>query len=92
MDERFEMFFNDVDICKRIIDGGQRICLITSAVVVHKHGESINKDKVRMIKAWNNDCLEYFKKYHPSALLLLWLRINLKISEIFRILYFKIKK
>ena len=91
MDERFEMFFNDVDLCKKIIDNGKKIRFLTSAKVVHAHGASVYKDRVRMIKIWNDDIMEYFKKYHNNALLLLWLKINLKISEIIRILYYKIK-
>ncbi|HEY3251134.1 MAG TPA: glycosyltransferase [Ignavibacteria bacterium] len=89
MDNHFEMFFNDVDICKRIIDNGKKIRFIKSAIVTHKHGESINKDKIRMIKTWNRDCIQYFKKYHPNPFLLLWLGINLKISEIIRIFIYK---
>jgi len=92
MDERFAMFFNDVDLCKRIIDNGKKIRLIISATAVHKHGESVQKDRIRMIKIWNKDCYEYFEKYYPNPLLLLWLGINLKISEIIRIFVYKIKK
>jgi GT2 family glycosyltransferase len=92
MDERFEMFFNDVDLCKKIIDDGYKIRLLTAATVVHKHGASVQKDRVRMIKTWNRDCIKYFEKYHSNALGLLWLKINLKISELIRILYFKLFK
>lgn len=90
MDERFEMFFNDVDVCKRIIDNGRKIRLVTSARVTHKHGDSVNKDRIRMIKTWNRDCMEYFRKYYSNSFLLLWLRISLKISELFRILFYRI--
>lgn len=92
MDERFEMFFNDVDLCKKIIDKGYKIRLQTESKVVHEHGVSIHKDRIRMIKIWNRDCVKYFEKHHNSALLLLWLKINLKISEILRILYYKLFK
>jgi GT2 family glycosyltransferase len=87
MDERFYMFFNDVDICKRIINNDKKIRLITSASVIHKHGESINKDKIKMIKTWNRDCAEYFKKYHPNPFLITLLKFNLKLSEMLRILF-----
>jgi GT2 family glycosyltransferase len=90
MDERFEMFFNDVDICKSIIDSCKKIRFIKSALAVHKHGDSIYKDRIRMIKVWNRDCVQYFKKYYPNPFLLLWLKINLKITEWIRILIFKI--
>lgn len=89
MDERFEMFYNDVDLCKRIVDSGKKIRFIKEAEVNHKKGASIYKDRVKMIKVWNKDCYVYFKKYHKNFLMLLWLKISLKISEILRILYFK---
>jgi GT2 family glycosyltransferase len=90
MDERFEMFFNDVDLCKRVIDGRQKIRLITAAKASHVKGESIYKARERMIRAWNRDCYEYFKKYYPNPVLLLWLRINLSITGTIRILLHKI--
>jgi GT2 family glycosyltransferase len=90
MDERFEMFFNDVDLSKKIIDKGYKIRLITEAKIIHEHGVSIHKDRIRMIKIWNRDCVKYFEKHHNNTLGLLWLKINLKISEILRILYYKL--
>lgn len=92
MDEVFEMFFNDVDLCKKIIDKDSKIRFLSSAKLVHGHGVSIKKDRIRMIKIWNKDCIKYFKKYHNNPILLLWLKINLKLSEILRILYYKIFK
>src|SRR5260221_2048698 len=90
MDERFEMFFNDTDLCKRIIGAGKKIRLLTKTKVVHEHGTSINKDRVKMIKTWDRDCIRYFEKFHRNFIMLLWLKINLKFSEIIRILYYKI--
>ena len=90
MDERFEMFFNDVDLCKRVIDSGQKIRLITAAKASHVKGESIYKARERMIRTWNKDCYKYFGKYYPNPVLLLWLRINLSLTGIIRILIHKI--
>jgi GT2 family glycosyltransferase len=90
MDDRFIMFFSDVDLCRNIIDHGQKIRFLPSAVVLHRKGTSIYKDRIRNIRTWRKDCIQYFKKYHYNPLFLIWLRISLKISEIFRILYYKI--
>jgi len=92
MDERFTMFFNDVDLCKRIIETGNKIKFLTGANVIHKKGSSVYKDRIKMIKVWDEDCLEYFKKHHRNTFLLFWLNINLKISEIIRILFYKLLK
>jgi GT2 family glycosyltransferase len=90
MDEQFTMFFNDVDLCKRIIDAGLKIRFIKDSEIMHKKGTSVHKARIKMIKEWNKDCLKYFKKHHPNPLMILWLKINLKISEIIRILFYKI--
>jgi GT2 family glycosyltransferase len=90
MDERFSMFFNDVDLCKRIYDAGFKIRLLPSSIVTHEHGSSIKKDRARMIKVWNEDCAKYFEKHFGKGLSLIWLKINLKLSGIIRI--FLIKK
>lgn len=92
MDDRFEMFFSDVDLCKRIIDADSKIRYIAEAEAVHKKGASVYQDRVKMIRIWNKDCLKYFEKHHNNAFLLLWLRISLKVSEIIRIFVYKVKK
>lgn len=92
MDERFTMFFNDVDLCKRITDSGKKIRFLSDVKGIHKKGSSVFKDRVKMIKVWDKDCIKYFEKHHKNALLLLWLNISLKISEIIRILYYKLSK
>lgn len=89
MDERYKMFFNDVDLCKSIYDSGFKIRLIPGAVVIHKHGASIKKDRANMIRIWNEDCARYFEKHFGSSLLLLWLKLNLKITGFIRSLLAK---
>ena len=92
MDERYFMFFNDVDICKRTVDSGCKIRFLKEAQAIHKKGTSIYKDIINMIRVWNKDCIKYFEKNHNNAILLMWLRLNLKISELLRILYYKAAK
>jgi GT2 family glycosyltransferase len=90
MDERFSMFFNDVDLCRKVYDSGFKIRLLPFSIVTHEHGASIKKDRARMIRVWNEDCAEYFEKHFGKGLLLIWLKINLKISGMIRV--FLIKK
>jgi GT2 family glycosyltransferase len=89
MDERFFMFFNDVDLCRRIIEDGGKIRFLKDAQAIHMKGTSIYKNMIKMIRAWNQDCIKYFEKYYTNVILLIWLRLSLKISEILRILYYK---
>ena len=84
MDERFEMFFNDVDLCRQIIDSNSKIRFLKDTKIIHVKGESIYKDRKRMINVWNRDCIKYFEKYHNNALLLLWLKISLSLTKLFR--------
>jgi GT2 family glycosyltransferase len=91
-DERFIMFFNDVDLCKKIYDKGYEIIFYPKAKIVHKKGVSIFKDRERMIRVWNDDCLSYFKKYHNRFLLYNWLLVSLKVSGFLRILNYKLYK
>lgn len=90
LDERFYMFFNDIDTCKQIYNLGYKIIFYPDAKVIHRIGTSILKDRVRMIKAWNNDCLTYFRKngYNPYLHIILF--IGLKVSGFFRIIFTKI--
>ncbi len=91
-DERFKMFFNDVDLCKRICDAGYDIIFYPESKIIHEKGVSIYKDREKMIRIWNEDCLSYFRKYNTNSLLLVWLGISLKLSGFFRILLYKISK
>ncbi len=86
MDERFRMFFNDVDLCKKVHDAGFKIRLLPTSVVIHEHGSSIKKDRANMIRIWNDDCAKYFEKHFGRGLLLMWLKLNLKISGFIRVL------
>lgn len=91
-DERYKMFFNDVDICKKIYDSGKNIIFFPEAEVIHIKGVSIYKDRVKMIRIWNKDCAEYFKKYHNNILLYNLLKAGLTLSGAVRILLYKLTK
>lgn len=90
MDERFYMFFNDIDTCKQIYNLGYKIYFIPDAKIYHKTGKSIFKDRARMIKAWNRDCLKYFKKNGYNPLLHFFLFIVLKTTGFIRVIFVKI--
>jgi hypothetical protein len=90
LDDSFYMFFNDIDICKQIYEMGYNIFYLPEAKIYHKIGTSILKDRVRMIRVWNRDCLRYFKKHDYNFFLFTLLRIGLFLSGELRILFTKI--
>jgi hypothetical protein len=67
MDERFRLFFNDVDWCRRIRESGWDIVFLPAAVVGHVGGASVNR--VPVMKTWKSHqgFYRYFAKYRTSA-------------------------
>jgi len=90
IDERFYMFFNDIDLCKQIHDKGIKILFYPEATIYHNIGTSILKDRVRMISVWNKDCLSYFRKYGYNPIAHFFLFLGLKITGFIRIIFTKI--
>lgn len=63
LDERFYMFFSDVDYCRRIIEAGAKIRFCPEAVAIHHKGHSVYKNRRKMIKTSHRSFVDYFKKY-----------------------------
>lgn len=87
MDERFKMFFNDVDLCKKIFDSGGKIYFDADVKMFHSKGVSIYKDRKRMLTVWQDDCLKYFKKYYGRNFSYNLFRLKLKFVTFFRKLF-----
>jgi len=90
LDERFIMFYNDVDFCKRISDAGFKLVFFPDAKVKHMQGVSVFKDRSGMIKIWNLDCLRYFKKHNYNLVLYPLLFIGLKVTGVLRVIKAKL--
>ncbi len=90
LDERFIMFYNDVDFCKRISDAGFKLVFYPDAKVKHMQGISVYKDRSGMIKIWNKDCMRYFKKHNYNPFLYPILVIGLKVTGVLRIIKAKL--
>lgn len=92
LDERFIMFYNDVDFCKRISDAGFKLVFYPDAKVKHMQGISVYKDRSGMIKIWNKDCMRYFKKHNYNLILYPMLVFGLKVTGVLRVIKSKIFK
>jgi len=66
MDEQFPIFYNDVDLARRIHDAGYVIRYVPEARIVHHKGASFTR-----AGAWDVElclsCVRYFKKHHSPA-------------------------
>ncbi len=67
LDERFYMYSEDVDICKRAWDAGYEVVYFPDAVVTHVIGRSSDKNAEKMIIEFHRSWYEYDKKHHPKA-------------------------
>jgi len=70
MDERFFMFNEDVDWCRRMKLAGWRVRYVPEAVAVHHVGASRRKVAARVIVARHLGMIHYFHKHHPTNVLL----------------------
>jgi N-acetylglucosaminyl-diphospho-decaprenol L-rhamnosyltransferase len=89
-DERFFVFFSDVDICRRIIDAGFRIVFTPEANARHQLGGSTRKEGSWLICDSHRGFYRYLAKHELRGIKVL-LRplaaIILSISAILRVIY-----
>jgi GT2 family glycosyltransferase len=73
--ERFPMFFNDVDWCRRVRDHGWKILYTPDVAARHKCGSSTRTRKIKMIWMSHFAYLRYLRHYAshgPFRTLALW--------------------
>ena len=66
LDEKFPMFFSDVDICKRIWDAGYNIQFNTNSFITHMSGASVYQKRIKMIVSSHLSFWKYFNKYNTQ--------------------------
>ena len=87
LDERFFMYCEDVDLCRRATDVGDEVWYSPDAVVVHKIGASSDKNAEKMIWEFHRSWDLYVRKHYPGNHRLrfalvkagLWLRATVRI-------------
>lgn len=63
-DEGFFMYFEDMDLCKRVRNIGQKVVYYPQFRVQHKNGESYSKNKKQQKKDYYKAQEYYFKKHY----------------------------
>jgi len=81
LDEQLSLFFNDVDLSKRLWRAGRAVHYLATAEVMHHRGAS-TKSFARMLVVWHKNRIAYYKKHYGSWVVLwLWLCIRLRVLE-----------
>ena len=63
LDERFVMFFSDVDWCRRFWEKGWHIVFVPEVYAIHHKGASVYAHRARALIASHKDFARYFHKY-----------------------------
>lgn len=80
-DETLSLFYNDVDLCKRLWAQGRRIRYLAEAEVMHHRGAS-TRSFARMLVIWHKNRIAYYRKHYGVWVLAwLWIVIRLRIAE-----------
>jgi GT2 family glycosyltransferase len=82
MDERFAMFYNDVDLSKRMADAGWKTVYVADARVVHRHGASTKQVRAKMIRESHRSAFRYLRKHDRSGLFWLKAVVLLPLFEV----------
>lgn len=67
-DEAFPIFFNDVDLCKRLWDAGWEVWFTPSAVVTHFHGASTRQVRRAMIAESHHSWVRFYEKHYRGRI------------------------
>lgn len=76
-DEQLSLFYNDVDLCRRLVRQGRRIRYVAEAEVMHHRGAS-TKNFARMLVIWHKNRISYFTKHH-GRFGRWWIRLCLRL-------------
>ncbi len=66
-DERFFLYWEDVDLCKRMADGGWKVVYYPLAKVEHSGGGSSERNLVRSVFEFHKSAYLYFVKHYKSC-------------------------
>ncbi len=94
-DERFAMFFSDVDWCQRVKDAGFDIVFEPAAQVIHYKGVSVYQKRPAMVWSSHRSFFTYFTKHYDRPKYLLanyFIGLLLLLTVVPRMLIAMLKK
>jgi len=95
MDEQFPIFFNDVDLSKRMADAGWKTAYLADARVVHRHGGSTRQVRTKMIRESHRSAFRYLRKHDRSGIF--WLKAVVllplfEVTSLLRIIAYRLRR
>jgi GT2 family glycosyltransferase len=95
MDERFPIFFNDVDLSKRMAETGWKTTYLADARVVHRHGGSTKQVRTKMIRESHRSAFRYLRKHDRSGLF--WLKAVVllplfEVTSLLRVIAYRLRR
>lgn len=78
-DEEFFLYFEDIDLCERILDKGWRVIFLPVAVSLHHGGASTSARPLRSRVEYRKSQIRFYRK-HGSAASLFLLKAYLRLS------------
>jgi GT2 family glycosyltransferase len=66
MDERFFLYWEDADLCKRLKEAGWRVVYLPAAVVTHGIGRSRRHARALSVRAFHRSAYLYFAKHRAG--------------------------
>lgn len=83
-DERFFMYGEDIDLCKRVYEEGRKIGYLPTTNIIHYKGESAKQNDITYIRSFNQALYLYFQKHFSTGYLsvlksVVWIAVWLKI-------------
>ncbi|MCJ7497214.1 MAG: glycosyltransferase family 2 protein [candidate division Zixibacteria bacterium] len=95
LDERFPIFFNDVDLCYRMKKNGGKLYFFPEAKAFHYKGGSTQKVKPEMILSAHLSFFKFLFKYKKGVLnriLVYFSGAVLLLTVLFRLIYYVLRK
>jgi GT2 family glycosyltransferase len=95
MDEQFPIFYNDVDLSKRMADAGWKTVYVADARVVHRHGASTKQVRAKMIPESHRSAFRYLRKHDRSGLF--WVKAVVllplfEVTSLLRVIAYRLRR
>ncbi|MFP4347730.1 MAG: glycosyltransferase family 2 protein, partial [Desulfococcaceae bacterium] len=92
MDERFFMYWEDADWCRRMWDHGWRVVYYPKACIYHYGGKSSDQNRYRSAVEFHKSAYRLYSKYATSSLGKPFALIGLAVHLVFVLLMKKLQR